>query len=170
MANEAKQDVTIRKGTEIQKATARRMPSPFEEMDRLFERIFPRAWMRPMGWQPSFPAEFGESLEARIPRIDLFDGEEHVIIRAEVPGIAKDDLEISLDDTSVTLKGKALREEKEEKGEYYRCEIASGEFVRTVMLPCAIDGSKASAQLKDGVLELTLPKVEKSRRHTIKVA
>lgn len=169
MANETKQEVTIRKGTEIQKAAPRRMPSPFEEMDRLFERVFPRGWMRPMGWEPTFLGEFGEPAELRLPRMDVFDGEEHVVIRAEVPGIAKNDLDISVNDTSVTIKGKAAREEKEEKGEYYRCEIGSGEFSRTVMLPCAIDGSKASAQLKDGMLELTLPKVEKSKRHTIKV-
>lgn len=50
-----------------------------------------------------------------------------------------------------------------------RCEIGSGEFSRTLTLPCAVDGSKASAHLKDGMLELTLPKVEKSRRHTIKI-
>jgi len=74
-----------------------------------------------------------------------------------------------VNETSVAIKGKVMREVKEEKGDYYRCEIGSGEFSRTVALPCAVDASKASAQLKDGMLELTLPKIEKAKRHAIKI-
>ena len=81
MANETKQEVTIRKGTEIQKAAPRRMLSPFEEMDRLFERVFPHGWMRPMGWEPTILGEFAEPVEMRPPRMDVFDGEETVAIR-----------------------------------------------------------------------------------------
>jgi len=169
MATEGKQEVTVKKGTEIQKAAPRRMVTPFEEMDRLFERVFPRGWLRPFGWESPLMGEVAEPFEARLPRVDLFDGEENVVIRAEVPGVDKKDLEISVNDTSATIKGKMMRESKEEKGEYYRCEISSGEFIRTLPLPCAVDGTKARAQLKDGMLELTLPKVEKSKRHSIKI-
>ncbi|MBI4195867.1 MAG: Hsp20/alpha crystallin family protein [Betaproteobacteria bacterium] len=169
MATETRQDVTVRKGTEIQKSAPRRALSPFEEMDRLFERVFPRGWLRPLTWESPFPGEFAGSFETRPPRVDVFDGEENIVIRAEVPGVDKKDIEVSVNDTSATIKGKVMREAKEEKGEYFRCEIGSGEFSRTVTLPCAVDGSKASAHLKDGVLELTLPKVEKSRRHTIRI-
>jgi HSP20 family protein len=169
LANEAKQEVEIKKGTEVQRAAPRRMMSPFEEMDRLFERIFPRGWLRPMSWDPMLLGELAESVEMRAPRMDVYDGEENVVIRAEIPGVEKKNLEISVNDTSVTIKGKIVREQKEEKGEYYRCEIGSGELTRTVMLPCAVDGAKASAQLKDGMLEVTLPKVEKSKRHTVKI-
>ncbi len=169
MATETKQDVTVTKGTEIQKATPRRMLSPFEEMDRVFERILPRGWLRPWAWESPLLGEFAEPLEMRMPRIDVVDGEENVVIRAEVPGIDKKDLEVSVNDTSVAIKGKVMREAKEAKGDYYRCEIGSGELSRTVGLPCAVDASKASAQLKDGMLELTLPKVEKAKRHTIKI-
>ena len=169
MATETKQDVTVRKGTEIQRAEPRRMLTPFDEMDRLFERVFPRGWLRPFGWESPLLSEFAEPLEMRPPRMDVFDGEENVVIRAEVPGVDKKDLAITVNDTSATIKGKVMREAKEEKGEYYRCEIGSGEFSRTLMLPCAVDASKASAQLKDGVLELTLPKIEKSKRHTIRI-
>jgi len=169
MVTETKQEVTVGKGTEIQRAEPSRMLTPFEEMDRLFERIIPRGWLRPLGWESPLLSEFAESLEMRMPRVDMFDGEENVVIRAEVPGVDKKDLSISVNDTSATIKGKVMREAKEEKGEYYRCEISGGEFSRTLMLPCAVDASKASAQLKDGVLELTLPKVEKSKRHTIRI-
>jgi HSP20 family protein len=169
MAAETRQDVPVRKGTELQKAAPRRILSPFDEMDRLFERILPRGWLRPLAWESPLLGEFAEPLEMRLPRVDMFDGEENVVIRAEVPGVDKKDLEISVNDTSATIKGKVMREAKEEKGEYCRCEIGSGEFSRTLVLPCAVDGSKASAHLKDGILELTLPKVEKSRRHSIKI-
>ena len=169
MATDTKHDVSVKQGTEVQKAAPRRMVSPFDEMDRLFERIVPRGWLRPMGWEPPLLSEFAEPLEMRLPRVDLFDGEENVVIRAELPAVEKKDLEISVNDTSVTIKGKAMREQNEEKGEYYRCEIGIGEFSRTLALPCAVDGSKATAQLKDGMLNLTLPKVEKSKRHAVRI-
>lgn len=169
MATETKHDVTVRKGTEIQKAAPRRMVTPFEEMDRLFERVFPRGWLRPWTWEAPLLNEFAEPFEIRMPRMDVLDGEDNVVIRAEVPGVDKKDLEVSVNDTSVAIKGKVMREAKEEKGDYCRCEIGSGEFSRTVGLPCAVDASKASAHVKDGMLELTLPKVEKARRQTVKI-
>ena len=169
MATETKHDVPVRKGTEIQKAAPRRMLAPFEEMERLFERILPRGWLRPMAWESPLLSEFAEPFQIGIPRVDVLDGEDNVVIRAEVPGVDKKDLEVSVNDTSVAIKGKVMREAKEEKGDYYRCEIGSGEFSRTVALPCAIDASKARAQLKDGMLELTLPKVEKAKRQAIKI-
>jgi HSP20 family protein len=83
--------------------------------------------------------------------------------------VEKKDLEISTSDTSVTLKATTRHEEKEEKGDYYRCEITRGAFSRTVALPAQVESDKAKASLKDGVLELTLPKVEKSKRRTVTV-
>lgn len=169
MATESKHDIAVKQGTGIQKAVPTRMMSPFEEMDRLFERIVPRGWLRPLGWESPLLSEFAEPLAMRLPRVDVFDGDENVVIRAELPAVDKKDLDISVNDASVTIKGKVMREEKMEKGEYHRCEIAVGEFSRTLALPCAVDGAKATAHLKDGMLELTLPKVEKSKRHTVKI-
>jgi len=140
MAIETKHDVTVKKGTQIQKALPRRMLSPFEEMDRLFDRILSSGWMRPFAWEAPLAGEFVGPLETRSPRVDVIDGEENIVIRAEVPGVDRKDLEVAVNDTSATIKGKVMREAKEEKGEYYRCEIGSGEFSRTVTLPCAVDG------------------------------
>ena len=97
------------------------------------------------------------------------DKEEVVIVRAEVPGMKKEDLEVSVTDNTVTIRGSTKHEEKTEEGEYYRCEISRGEFSRTVGLPAEVDGDKAKATFKDGVLELTLPKVAVSKRRSIKV-
>ena len=82
MATETKHDVTVRKGTEIQKAVPRRMLAPFEEMERLFERIFPRGWLRPMPWESPLLGEFAEPFQIGMPRVDVLDGEDNVVIRA----------------------------------------------------------------------------------------
>lgn len=146
-----------------------RAVTPFEEMDRLFESFFPRGWMRPFRMErPSF-SELMAPMGGQFPRVDVVDRDEDIMVRAEMAGVNKDDIDISTTDTTVTIKGSTRHEEKEEKGEFYRCEISRGEFTRTIGLPAEVDGSKAKAAFKEGMLELTLPKVERSKRHTIKV-
>lgn len=147
--------------------TAARAMSPFEEMDRFFETMMPRGWMRPFRWEwPHMPelAAFD-----KMPRVDVIDRDNEVLVRAEVPGIDKGNLEVSVTDNTVTIKGSSSHENKEEKGDYFRREISRGSFARTVALPSDVDGSKAKASFKDGVLEITAPKVEKSKRRSIKV-
>jgi HSP20 family protein len=72
-------------------------------------------------------------------------------------------------ENTVRLKGSTRKEEKEEKGDFYRCEISSGSFSRLVPLPADVDAEKARTKFKDGLLELTLPKMKKAKHHTIKV-
>ena len=69
----------------------------------------------------------------------------------------------------MTIKGETQREHKKEKGDYYRREVSSGSFSRTIRLPTAVNGDKVTSSFKDGILELTLPKVTKAKRQTIKV-
>ena len=157
------------KTTEIQEATPVRMVSPFDEMDRLFDRLLARrGWMRP--WRTDWPSvgEIGWA-EPRAPRVDVVDREDDIVMRAEVPGIDKRDIEISVGEDSVTLRGETRREEREDAGDLYRCEISRGAFSRTVGLPASVDGSKAKAVFRDGVLTLTMPKVERARRHTVRI-
>jgi HSP20 family protein len=157
-----------KKTQEIQKATPARALSPFEEMDRMFNHFLRRGWMHPWRFEwPTFP-ELALP-ELRAPKVDIIDRESEVVVKAEVPGIDKKDLDISVSENTVTIKGSTRHEEREEKGDYYRCEISRGSFTRTVTLPANVDGSKAKANFKDGVLELTLPKVETAKRHAVKV-
>jgi len=93
-----------------------------------------------------------------------------VVVRAEMPGYKKEDIDISVSNSTLTIKGETKSEEKEEKGDYYRCEISRGAFSRMIPLPAEVDDAKAKASMKDGVLELTLPKLEKSRRHAIAIS
>jgi HSP20 family protein len=119
-----------------------------------------------MEW-PSFPEM--KAMEGKLVKMDVVDREADVLVRAEMPGVEKKDIDVSVTDNTVTVKGSTHHEEKEEKGDYYRREISSGSFSRTVMLPAEVDGSKAKADFKDGILELVLPKIEKSKRHSVRV-
>jgi HSP20 family protein len=156
----ANKDVTVSKGT------LERMPRPalFGDVDRMFDDFFGRRWLRPFGWERPFA-----EMPAFGPSVDVIDRDDEVVVRAEVPGYKKEDIEVSVSDSSLTIKGETKTEEKEEKGDYYRCEISHGAFTRTITLPAEVDDAKAKASMKDGVLELTLPKLEKSKRHPITI-
>ena len=149
-----------------------RLPTPFGEMDRMMEQAleqtFSRGWMRPWqrGWSP-WPPLAGAG--GQVPRVDVIDRDEDVLVRAELPGVKKEDLDISMADDRVTIRATASQEESEEKGDYYRKELSRGMFSRTVRLPCAVQGDKSKATFKDGVMELVLPKVEPTKRRRIKV-
>jgi len=153
-----------KKNTAMQKSELARALSPFEEMDRWMDQMS-KGFFHPTRWEwPSMP-----QLRASMPKVDVIDRDNEILIRAEVPGVKKEDLEISMTDNTVTIKGATSHEEKEEKGDYYRHEISKGSFTRTVALPGDVDNDKAKTSFKDGVLELTVPKVEKAKRKTIKV-
>ncbi|HKK13588.1 MAG TPA: Hsp20/alpha crystallin family protein, partial [Gammaproteobacteria bacterium] len=100
---------------------------------------------------------------------DVIDRDNDILVRAEIPGVAKEDLDLSLNDRTVTLRGTVRREQKKEEGDYYFAETSQGEFSRTVALPAEVDGSKAKASYRDGVVELTLPKAETAKRHRIPI-
>ena len=81
----------------------------------------------------------------------------------------RDDVEVTLSENTVTIRAHTLREEKEEKEEYYRREMSRGDFQRTLTLPSGVDDTKAKASFADGVLELTIPKMEKTSKRKVKV-
>lgn len=161
-------NVEVRKGAapgEIEKAP--RWSHPLDEMERLVDEYFPRGWLRRLEW-PAVP-EFARRMEMRLPRVDVIDRDDEVMVRAETPGVDKKDLDISVTGNTVTIKGQSSREEREERGDYYRSEISRGSFSRTVSLPAEVDGGQARASFKDGMLELVLPKKPESRRHPISI-
>ncbi len=154
---------------ELQKAEPRRALNPFEEMDRMFEDVFSRGWMRPFRWEWPSWGEMAKPFEGKIPKVDVVERDDEVVVKAELPGVDKKDLDVSVTENSVTIKGSTSHEEKEEKGDYYRCEISRGAYARTVGLPAYVDADKVKASFKDGVLELKLPKVEKAKRRSIEI-
>jgi HSP20 family protein len=172
MTVESKTEVAVSKPEETKKPVPAHALSPFEEMEhmmeRMFEGMFPRGWMRPFRWDRPLLGEF-PSVQAWMPKVDLIDREDELVLRAEIPGVDKKDLDISLTRNAVTIKGQTSHEEKEEKGAYYRAELSRGTFTRTLILPADVDTEKAKAEFKDGILELAMPKVEKAKRRSIKL-
>ncbi|NIR30476.1 MAG: Hsp20/alpha crystallin family protein [Gammaproteobacteria bacterium] len=156
------------KDIEVHREPARAL-KPFEEMDRLFESFFPRGWLRPFHWERPWFREVAGMMEGLRPTVDVVDRDEDILVRAEIPGVKKEDLDVSVSDGTVTIKGTTSREEKEERGEYFRQEISRGAFSRTVGLPGDVQGDKAKASFSDGVLELILPKVVKSKRRRVEI-
>ncbi|MBY0578734.1 MAG: Hsp20/alpha crystallin family protein [Burkholderiales bacterium] len=159
-------EVAVRKAGEIQKAMPVRLMNPFEEMERIFESAFPVGWMRPFprGW----PGEMGFE-STMMPRLDVIEKDEEIVVLAEVPGVDRKDLDISMTDSTLTIKGKTNHRQETEGAAYSCCEISHGAFSRTVNLPSEVNVDKAKAQFKDGMLEIDLPKMEKSRRRTLKL-
>jgi hypothetical protein len=98
-ATEAKQ------GSQIQKAAPTPETSLYEDMDRMFDNFFGRRWMRP--WRGGWPAlrEVSRELESRFPRVDVIDRDSEILVKAELPGVEKKDLDISMTEDSVTIKG-----------------------------------------------------------------
>jgi HSP20 family protein len=113
--------------------------------------------------------ELAAPFEGRMPKVDMLDRENEVVVRAELPGIVKDDLEVTVTGHSVTIRAETKHEEKKEEEKYYRHEMSRGEYQRTLALPVTVDENKAKATFEDGVLELTLPKMEKARQRKVKV-
>ncbi len=153
----------------MQKPHAGRMLAHFDEMDRLFDRMLPSNWLRPMRWEWPSWTEHLMPFEGKTPRIDIIDRDTELVIHAELPGVKKEDLDVSLSDNSVTIRGTTKREETEEKGTYYRQEMSYGEFSRTVALPAEVNRDNAKAKFKDGVLELTLTKSTTAKRNSIHI-
>lgn len=153
---------------EVQKVELTHALSPFEEMQRMFESSFPRGLMHPFQFDwPSFSKM--KAFEGKTPSVDVIEKDDEILVKAEMPGVDKKDLDISVTNNTVTIKGTTSHEEKEEKGDYYRCEISSGSYSRTLSLPAEVDEGKAKAKFKNGMLKLTLPKLKKSKRHNVKV-
>ena len=143
--------------------------APFEDMDRMFDALVSRGWMQPLGWGRPRLAEMS-AFDYPFPRFDVIDRDKEILVKAELPGVKKDDLEITVIDNILTIKGMTFTEEKEEEGEFFRSEITRGEFSRSISLPGDVDVDKASTMLKGGLLTLKLPKLAVSRRRHIAIS
>jgi HSP20 family protein len=125
-------------------------------MDRMFERA-----LEPWG-EPEAAGEW-------FPTVDVAETKEAFTVKAEIPGVEAKDVQVSLQGDVLTVRGEK-RQEKEEKGEqYYRCERSWGAFNRSFRLPVAVEAEKVTADFKDGVLTVTLPKAPEAKGSTIPV-
>ncbi len=130
--------------------------SPFEEMERWFEEAFRRPFFAP-SWMPrlKFP-----DVGPMYPTVDIFEDGNNVVVKAELPGMKKEDIEVNISDDVITISGEKKSEDKVEKKDYFRLERSYGSFTRTLQLPAETQTEKAKASFKDGVLEVRIPKTE----------
>lgn len=144
---------------------------PFtQNMEEFFENFFNRGWMEPLGLRRSFMPEFEGPMAMRYPLIDMIDKDDFLFVRAELPGIKKEEIELTLTEEGLTIMVDRELKEEEKAERFYRCELAHGALERTVMFPVEVDLDKAKAELKEGVLEVKIPKAKKVKRHVLKVA
>jgi HSP20 family protein len=104
-----------------------------------------------------------------LPAVDVSETGEEIVVRAELPGLGKDDIELNIQDNVLTLKGEKKQEKKEENENYHRVERSYGSFSRSFTLPAGVDPESVQATFKDGVLVIALPKVEEAKQKKIEI-
>jgi len=105
----------------------------------------------------------------RAPSVDVYEEGDNIIVKAEVPGVKKEDISVSISGDTLTISGKKAEEKEVKKENYYRKEIRSGAFSRSITLPAQIDRNKIKASYKDGILHLTLPKAPEEKEKEVKI-
>ncbi len=128
-----------------------------DEIDRLFDS--PLAEL----------ARTSQILSGWTPALDLYEDKENFVVKVELPGMKREDIEVSLHEGSLSLSGERKSEEKYADAEVYRTERFFGRFQRTVTLPTPVAAEKVKAAYKDGVLTITLPKTEEAKPKQIEV-
>ncbi len=140
----------------------------FDDLDRWFDDFLTRRWPQPFGFKfPEWPEKAFSA--ASLPKVDIIDHDNEIEIQAALPGVKKEDLDVSVSENTITIRATTKTDEKKEGKQYYRREISRGEFQRTLPLPANVDSEQAKASFKDGILDITLPKIEKSKRKSIEV-
>ena len=170
-------------GSERQTGLARRGPSapsvwagpfggsPFglmnrfaEEMDRLFEDFgLGRGWLQPRFGREFGPrGEMGQALWS--PQIEAFEREGQLVVRADLPGLNKDDIRVEITGDALTIQGERKQEHEEKREGYYRSERGYGSFYRSIPLPEGVNAEEAKADFRDGVLEIAMPAPQREQR------
>jgi HSP20 family protein len=134
----------------------RGMLSLRDAMDRLFEESFVRS---PLTWTE-------ENLDIAV---DMTETDGRIVVEADLPGLKSEDVDVSVTENTLTLKGEFKSDEEGERGNVHFRERRYGSFQRSIPLPTAIDADAAEAEFKDGVLKVILPKTEETRPKQIEV-
>ena len=135
------------------------------EMDRMMDDLFSR---RRRSWWPQRWFRPDEE-EITAPAVDVYEDKDAIVVKAELPGMNKDDMEVNLSNHLLTIKGQKKKEEEIKEENYYRCERSYGSFLRTLELPKDVHSEKVKAAFKSGVLEVRLPKTEEAKSKETKV-
>lgn len=136
-----------------------------EEMDRLFEDFgFGRGWLT-----PAIERGIGEGLWA--PQVEMFERDGELVVRADLPGLTKDDVNVEVNDDGITIEGERQSEQEENREGFYRSERSYGKFYRRLPLPEGVNPENANATFNNGVLEITMeaPKQKASKARKLDI-
>lgn len=155
-------DLVPWRGTEhtSESAAEERLP----ELRRDFDDLLDRLW-RGFGMEPYGLAGEGEL----VPRFDISEGDDEIEVTVELPGIEEKDVEVSVGQRELTVKGTKRQENRKSDRSYHRVERLYGQFARRVELPAAVDRDHTKARFRNGLLTVTMPKAEKSVTRRIDV-
>lgn len=137
--------------------------APFREFERM-RREMDRFWDSFLTRKPTDGTE-----EEFLPALDLSETENELVVKCEVPEMDSKDIDISLSDGRLTIKGEKKQEREEKKAHYHLVERSYGSFTRSVQLPKEVQSDKISASYKNGTLTVTLPKSEEAKKKEIKI-
>ncbi|WP_081679095.1 Hsp20/alpha crystallin family protein [Methylobacter luteus] len=153
----------------MQRSSGRGLMS-FDELDNLFDDFLSRKWPRLFDWNFPMGQErgLGLGMARGFPKVDIVDRDNEIEVQAELPGIKKEDLDVSINNQIMTIRA-STKEEKTQEGRYLRREISRGEYQRTLSLPDNVDTENVKASFSDGILRITLPKTAQSQRKSIEI-
>lgn len=135
---------------------------PFQELVNINNRL-----SRTLG--EAYPGVTEDSFGAWAPPVDIFEKNDHLVIRAEIPGVKKEDMDVRIENGVLTLHGERKHETEVKEENSYRMERVYGTFTRSFSLPTTVDPTKVAATYKDGVLEVTVPKVETAKPKKVEI-
>jgi HSP20 family protein len=133
---------------------AREVDSLQSEVNRVFDAFFGNGGARTRRW---------------VPAMDLVETEDQLVLRADLPGLSRDDVEIEIKDGVLTVSGERKTDHEEKSEGFYRVERAFGRFSRSLTLPDGIDAERVAAEFNDGVLEVRIPKPEETKPHRVAI-
>jgi HSP20 family protein len=137
----------------------RDLPSLQDEVNRLFSTNLNRA----------FGDDEGIARGAWNPTVDIYENKDQIVIEAELPGMNRDDFDLSFENNIITLRGERRFEKKDENDNYHRVERSYGSFTRSFTLPPTVSGEGITAEYRNGVLRVTLPKREEVKARRIEI-
>lgn len=138
----------------------------FGEMERYFDKFFRHPFSL---MTPSFDFSHFPKMGEISPTVDIFEEGNELVVKAELPGIKKDDLNVTITENRITISGEKKQEEKVEKKNYHRIESSYGSFSRSFRLPENVNGDAAKASFKEGMLEIRIPKTKEAKQKKITV-
>lgn len=129
-------------------------------MDRLFDESY---------WSPLAFSERRHEGQLYVPRVDISESEQEIKVRADIPGVDPEQVNVEVTEDAVLISGSTERSSEEQGDSYYRMERSTGRFSRDITLPCKIDPESVEAKTKNGVISVTLKKLPSERKKKVQV-